>query len=82
MYFHNVIAMVKMRLVNLRLQSSVLITSDYSDFENSRQISIFENVFYLQKEAIESGKITVNGKPVKADYMVKNSDFIENLVHR
>jgi RluA family pseudouridine synthase len=34
------------------------------------------------KHAIDRGQITVNGNAVSIDYVCKNSDLIENLVHR
>jgi tRNA pseudouridine synthase 9 len=34
------------------------------------------------KKAIETGKITVNGLKVELDYIIQNSDLIENRVHR
>ncbi|CAG2211786.1 TGM1 [Mytilus edulis] len=33
-------------------------------------------------DAIESGRVTVNGKPVSIDYKVKNHDFLEHTLHR
>jgi tRNA pseudouridine synthase 9 len=34
------------------------------------------------KEAILKGRITVNGDKIELDYLVKNSDLIENKLHR
>eukprot|EP00842_Homolaphlyctis_polyrhiza_P000960 jgi/Hompol1/1865/HPOL_003760-RA len=34
------------------------------------------------KRAIEAGTITVNGNSVGLDYIVRNSDLIENSIHR
>ena len=31
---------------------------------------------------IESGRVKVNGKCVKADYKFKDNDFLESTVHR
>ena len=31
---------------------------------------------------IESGRVKVNGKCVKADYKFKDNDFLESAVHR
>lgn len=33
-------------------------------------------------DAIESGRVKVNGKPVSTDYKVKNHDFLEHTLHR
>jgi tRNA pseudouridine synthase 9 len=34
------------------------------------------------EECIKSGKITVNGKRVTCDYLIKDSDKLEHLTHR
>ena len=36
----------------------------------------------MQQKAIESGKITVNGKRVDVDCILQNGDYVTNFVHR
>ncbi|KAL2920151.1 DRAP deaminase [Polyrhizophydium stewartii] len=48
---------------------------------------VFEKEFHdrpveFYRRAIQSGHITVNGNKVALDYVVKNSDLIENGIHR
>ncbi|KAI8809137.1 pseudouridine synthase [Cladochytrium replicatum] len=64
----------------------------YSTFAKGRWygrtlIDVFSKEFQDHPEsyyrnAIECGRITVNGEPVTVDYIVKNSDRINHVVHR
>ena len=36
----------------------------------------------FQGKMIDIGRVKVNGKPTTRDYVLKNGDLIENLVHR
>lgn len=37
---------------------------------------------FLQKKLIEQGELTVNGKGVSTEYVIKKNDFIEHRSHR
>ena len=39
-------------------------------------------VFDKQKKLIEQGELTVNGKGVSIEYVIKKNDFIEHRSHR
>jgi tRNA pseudouridine32 synthase len=50
-------------------------------------LEIFESEFRdrpvaYYKEAMEAGKILINGKPASPDYIVKNGDLVSHKIHR